>query len=293
MGNAGFKHQVENVAAQAVLRSVRLLPYPARVRTMGWIMSHLVAPLAGWRKRVRENLALVRPDLPEAEVERLVKTVPDNVGRVLIELYSGRDFVERVRGTPIEGPGVAAMEAARAEGRPLVLVTGHIGNYDVLRAVLFEQGYPLGAIYKPMSNPAFNDHYLKALKEIGTLLYPTDRQGITAFVRHLSAGNVAGIVADVGSRKAPQLTFFGHPAHTPLSAAEWARKYDAVMVPIFGLRQPDGLSFAIRAEAPIAHGEPEDMMQAFNDVLEAVIREHMDQWYWIHRRWKRGGAEKT
>jgi KDO2-lipid IV(A) lauroyltransferase len=82
------------------------------------------------------------------------------------------------------------------------------------------------------------------------------------------------------------LKFFGRDAHTPLSAAEWAVKYDAELIPIFGLRQPDGLSFKLHVADPIAHDAPEVMMQRYNDTVEKIVRDHMDQWFWIHRRWK-------
>jgi KDO2-lipid IV(A) lauroyltransferase len=86
----------------------------------------------------------------------------------------------------------------------------------------------------------------------------------------------------------PALPFFGKPAPTALSAAEMALKYDAALVPIYGIRQPDGLSFEIRVEDPIPHTDPETMTRALNASLEALVRDHMDQWFWIHRRWKPG-----
>ena len=71
-----------------------------------------------------------------------------------------------------------------------------------------------------------------------------------------------------------------------LTPADLARRYDALLVPICGIRQPDGLSFKVHVGAPIAAGDPADMMQALNDDLEALIRAHMGQWFWVHRRWK-------
>lgn len=289
MGDLSLSDRLENYAARAVLGGAMALPYRARVKAVGWVVARIVAPLAGWRKRIRMNLALTHPDMPRAEVARLERAVPDTVGRTLIEIYSGREFVERVKDTPLTGPGVEALEAAHRAGQPMVLITGHIGNYDVLRAVLYERGYQLAGLYKPMENKAFNDHYLKAVKAIGEPVYPTDRQGITSLIRHLASGKAIGIVADVASRKAPKLRFFGRPAHTPLSAAEWAVKHDALMVPMFGLRSEDRSGFRIHVADPIEHGDPAAMMQAFNDTLEAVVRQNMDQWYWIHRRWKTRG----
>ena len=120
-------------------------------------------------------------------------------------------------------------------------------------------------------------------------MFPTDREGIIALIKHLKAGKVVGIVADVASRKAPKLRFFDQPCHTPLSAAEWSVKYGAKMIPVFGLRRPDGLTFDILVENEIPPGPPEEMMQAYNDVLERVVRDHPEQWFWIHRRWKTTG----
>lgn len=284
-----FRDRVQNLAARAVLGGALLLPYRFRVALVGLIFAHVVAPLAGWRNRVRNNLAYVLPDLTEAERERIVRKVADNVGRTLIEIYSGEEFVARVKDSEVEGPGRAALDEARAAGRPIVLVTAHMGNYDAVRGKLSREGFPMAALYRPMENPAFHAHYLKAISTIAEPVYPTDGRGITALVRHLKDGGIIGIVADVGSTKAPLLEFFGRPAHTPLSAAEWAAKYDAAMIPVFGLRQPDGFSFRIHVAEPIPNGEPAAMMQRYNDVVEQMVRAHPEQWFWVHRRWKLSG----
>ena len=65
-----------------------------------------------------------------------------------------------------------------------------------------------------------------------------------------------------------------------------ALKYDAPLVPVYGLRQPDGLSFRVIVEAPVPPGDPMAMTQALNDSLAALVRRHPEQWFWIHRRWK-------
>ncbi|TMV76841.1 lysophospholipid acyltransferase family protein, partial [Thioclava sp. BHET1] len=83
-----------------------------------------------------------------------------------------------------------------------------------------------------------------------------------------------------------RLRFFGQDALTSLSAAELALKYEALCVPAYAIRQPNGLDFEVLIEAPIPHGPAEEMTQALNDSLEAQVRQHMDQWFWIHRRWK-------
>ncbi len=283
------KDKLQNAAARLVLGGALLIPYPARVRTVGWIFSDLVAPFVGWRKRIRDNLALVLPDLPESEIRKIERNVPNNVGRTLIEIYSGEEFIKRVAETPIVGPGVEALEAAKQSDKPLILITAHMGNYDAVRGTLTRQGLPMAALYKPMTNALFNDHYVRAISTIAEPVFPTDAAGIPGLVRHLRNGGTIGIVGDVASRKAPVLSFFGRNAHTPLSAAEWALKFDAQLIPVYGIRQPDGLTFELYVDNPLERGSAEDMMQSYNDSVEAIARDHLDQWFWVHRRWKVSG----
>lgn len=286
MGEITVADRLQNWTARAVLGGALLLPYRLRVRLVGAVFSSIIAPIAGWRKRIRNNLAYVAPGLSTAEREQIVSRVCNNVGRTLIEIYSGKDFVAYTQDSVIEGPGRAALEAARDKGKPMVLVTAHLGNYDAVRGKLSREGYPMAALYRPMKNALFHEHYLQAISTIAEPVFPTDRAGIGALVKHLKDGGIIGIVADVASTKAPLLEFFDKPAHTPLSAAEWASKYDAIMIPVFGLRQPDGLTFRLHVAEPIQKGDPAEMMQRYNDTVEELVKDHMDQWFWIHRRWK-------
>lgn len=264
----------------------RALPYRWRVPLMGRIVSHLVAPLAGWRQRVRDNLAHVFPDLPRAEVERLARAVPDNFGRALIETYSGREFIDRIVRIRPQGAGMAALEQAKAEGRPVIFVTGHFGNYEAPRTWMIGHGYNVGALYNPMRNAFFNQHYVAAMSELGTPMFPRSRTGMGEMVRHLKQGGMVGMVIDQFMSHGVLLDFLGKPAPTALSAAELALKYKALLVPIYGIRRPDGLDFDILVEPPLVGDDPVVLTQALNDSLSAVVRAHMDQWFWIHRRWK-------
>jgi KDO2-lipid IV(A) lauroyltransferase len=286
------KYFLTNAALRAMFGAVLLLPYRHRVPMMGWLASRVIAPVAGWRRRIRDNLALAWPDLPAEEVRRLTRKVPDNVGRTLIELYSGAEFVARARNARIEGEGLAALEAARAEGRPVILVTAHFGNYDAARAVLIARGHHMGALYRAMSNPYFNAHYVRTISAIGTPMFEQGRRGMVEMVRHLKGGGVLGILTDLAARRGEPLRFFSAPALTSLVTAELALKYDAVLIPTFSTRMANGLDFAVELQAPVPHGDPAAMTQEVNDRLEAKVRANPEQWFWIHRRWKARGSRK-
>ncbi|WP_293449386.1 lysophospholipid acyltransferase family protein [Planktotalea sp.] len=277
---------ITNIFLRSLIGLALLLPYAQRVRIMGWLVENIVSPLAGYPKRIRANLAYVRPELPVAEIARLCKAVPNNAGRTLIELYSGEQFVKHAAAAPISGPGYVALEKARSDGRAVILVTGHFGNYDVSRAALIAKGFNMGALYRKMSNPYFNAHYVQSITTIGTPMFEQGRKGMSQMVRHIKSGGILGILTDLHAHGGTHLNFFGKPAITSLITAELALKYNAALIPIYARRQDNGLDFDIIVQAEIPHSDAETMTQAVNDGLEALIRENMHQWFWIHRRWK-------
>lgn len=280
------RYYVENLVLRGLISAVLLLPYPTRVRFMGWLMARIIGPLAGFPRRIRDNLALTHPDMPEAEIKRLLRAVPDNAGRTLIEIYSGAPFAAHAGAHPPEGPGLAALEHARAEGRPVFLVGGHFGNYDAMRANLVPRGYAIGSLYRRMANPYFNAHYLRSMQFNGDILFEQGRSGMREMIRHLKSGGVVAILHDLHVHGAPDLDFFGVPAATSTVTAELALKHGAEIIPFYAIRQPNGLDFRIVLNAPIAPSDPMQMTQAMNDDLERMVRLHMGQWFWIHRRWK-------
>ncbi|MFD1912109.1 lysophospholipid acyltransferase family protein [Halodurantibacterium flavum] len=265
--------------------ALRLPPGP-RVRAMGWAAERIVAPVSGYLRRARENLALIFPDMPEAERDRIARRVANNTGRMLIENYAAADLVAAARGHVPTGPGYEALCKAREAGRAAILVTGHFGNFGFARAALTAQGFEIAGLYRPMRNVFFNEHYVAMMEAVGGQSFPQGRKGTAGFARHLRDGGQAVLLVDQHIAGAPWLDFMGQPARTALSAAELALKYDALLIPFYATRQPDGLGFAVDMEPPIPHSDPVTMTQALNDSLAARVRAMPDQWFWIHRRWK-------
>ena len=275
-----------NAIIVGVIRLALLLPYDTRVRFMGGFMQHVFGPIAGYRRRALRNLAMIWPDMSDKQRARIAGGCLNNAGRSFIENYSADDFPTRMaQNTPV-GPGAAALEQANKDGRPVILVTGHFGNYEATRAALVARGYDIGGLYRDMNNPYFNAHYVKTMEAFGGPVFPQGRKGTAGFVRHLKGGGQLVLLFDQHVLYAPILDFMGEPARTALSAAELALRYDALLIPFYGLRQPDGLSFETVLEAPIPHSDPTEMTQALNDSLAARVKETPEQWFWVHRRWR-------
>ena len=276
-----------NLVLRGVVEGAKLLPWRARLRTVGWFTSRVIGPISGWDKRVRENLAMIYPDMPEAEVRRMMRVVPANAGRTLIEIYSGAEFKAHAAQARITGDGWAPLQEAVARGQGVILVSGHFGNYDVPRAVLDARGFKVGGLYRPMGNRYFNAHYTRAIAEISAPIIPADdRKGLVEMIKFLRGGGILGMLIDVHSFKYSEFKFFGRPARTATSAADLALKYNLLLVPMYGRRLDDDGHYELIVEPPIPHSTADQMTQALNDSLEAQVRAHPDQWFWIHRRWK-------
>lgn len=283
-------HFLVNLAARGLIGLGLALPYAWRLRFVGWLMRRVIGPLAGYRERALENLALVWPDLPQEKRRAIADASLDNAGRTLIENYSTRAFTARASGIMPQGEGYAALVAARAAKRPVILVSGHFGNYEAARAALVARGFDIGGLYRNLSNRYFNAHYVRTMEAFGGPVFPQGRAGTAGFVRHLKDGGQLVLLFDQDVPGAPVLDFLGQPARTALSAAELALRLKADLIPFFAIRQPDGLSFRVELDAPVAHSDALTMTTEVTAALEARVRAHPGQWFWIHRRWKGGGS---
>ncbi len=281
-------HFLINLAARGLIGLALALPYGWRVGFVGWLMRRVIGPVAGYSARARDNLALIWPDLTQAKRSAIAAASLDNAGRTLIENYSTRDFLARARAIEPTGPGYAALIEARNEGRPVILVSGHFGNYEAARASLVARGFVIGGLYRNLSNIYFNAHYVKTMQAFGGPVFPQGRAGTAGFVRHLKAGGQLVLLFDQDVPGAPVLPFLGQQARTATSAADLALRLKADLIPFFATRQSDGLGFDVTLDAAVPHGAPEAMMLAVTQALEARIRANPGQWFWIHRRWKGG-----
>ena len=275
-----------NLLLRGIIGIVLLLPYAARVPAMGWLMRRAIGPVAGYRRRALSNLAFIWPDMPPDRRSELADEALDNVGRALIENYSAVPFKARMAQVVPQGPGLAALAEARAAGKPVLLLTAHVGNYEAARACLLGRGLQVGALYRPMSNRYFNAHYIETLNAMGGPNLPKGRKGLSCFLRQLRSGGTMALFFDLHAADGVPIAFLGKPARTALSAAELALRYDAPMIPIYATRRANGLDFDVLVEAPVPRGSALEMTTAVTRSLEARIAERPGQWFWIHRRWK-------
>lgn len=263
----------------------RLLPWRARLNLGAWIGRMAVTRVPRLRRRIEANLRHVLPDLTAAERARVARETGDTFGRTFTEILANPAFHARRAWTGPTGDGVAAVEAAAGTGA--VLVTGHFGQWEAGRAWMKSIGITCAGVYRPADNPHLEAVYRRNLEAGGTPIFTKNARGVRGMIRHLSKGGVVAILNDQYDRRAERFDFVGRTAPTATIAADLALKFGLPLIPIYGIRDPDGEHVAVVVEAPIPHSDAATMTQAVNDSLSAMIRAHPGQYYWMHRRWEK------
>ncbi len=249
----------------------------------------------GWRlsrrdrRRTLDHVAIAFPDMPDAEREELARASYRHLGMTGTECFHlmHRDCAAIADYVDVEG--WENVEAVRAAGRPVLIVTGHCGNWELLAAAINCRGLGMAVIARRANDPRLGDPILDLRRRFGTETINRAAPGASRkLLTTLRDGGALGMLIDQDTPvKGVWVPFFGRPAFTPVGAAEIAVKRDAGVVPTFIARQPDGRHRAVfhpALDLPEDHTEATAMMTA---AIEAQIREYPEQWVWLHRRWRR------
>ena len=207
------------------------------------------------------------------------------MGRTLFEIYHDAEFQTQYHKFRTTGPGLAALKEANAAGKGAIIVSGHFGQWEAVRAAVRMHGLESGGVYRPHKNRHYARRIRAEIEAGGKPILATGRAGTKALVRHLRDGGIISILLDEKHAEGVRIPFLGLEAFTSLSAAQLALKYDLPMIPAYGIRIDDGNAFRVEFEAPIPHTDSTTMTRAFNDSLSARIMADPEQWYWMLRRW--------
>lgn len=175
-----------------------------------------------------------------------------------------------------------------ARGRGVVLVTAHLGNWELGGAVLCALGYPVNAVVAPERLPRLERLLTRQRERRGVRVVQVGRSART-LLRRLRAGECVALLADRDfSREHVEMELFGTRVHLPRGAAWLAHRADAPVIPVFLLRQEDD-TFVLRIHEPIepaASGAMEITHARIRDALQAEIAAHPHQWFVFHDFWK-------
>jgi KDO2-lipid IV(A) lauroyltransferase len=187
------------------------------------------------------------------------------------------------------------MSRAREEGRGVMFATAHCGNWEILSARLPVAGVPLISAVRELEDPRLDHLVTSTRTRFGTEIVPRGPAAGRQLARALGRNKVVGLLIDQDIRDVPGVfvPFFGRQAWTPSGAAMLAIRRGCPVVPGFIHRQPDGRHVAeIHPPLPMPSGgsledQVEELTAAATSLIEGQIRNHPEQWVWMHRRWRR------
>jgi KDO2-lipid IV(A) lauroyltransferase len=253
------------------------------------------AGAAAWRLSARErtrtldHLTQAMPELDDEARRRLARAVFSNQGVNLAECLAlmrrGCTDVEAL----VDAEGWDEVQAARAEGRPILILSGHCGNWELLAAWINCRGLGMEVVARGVETERLHDLLLGLRRRFGT--ETIERASAGAARRLLTAlreGRALGMLIDQDTRvEGVWVPFFGRPAFTPVGAAKIALKQGAAVFPTFIERLPDG-RHRIRFHPALAlASDPTAATAQMTAAIEEQVRRVPAQWVWMHRRWRR------
>ena len=293
-----FAHRLEYLALRAFVGALAPLGVRRAAAASGAIAT-LGYSLFGIRRGVVERqVAAAFPELTGAALQRVARTSYENLGRVTIEAtLLSRRGPAAVLEQFVESPGWATVANAHAQGKGVVLVAGHLGNWELSGAYVAARGIPCHPIARGMSNPLSERFFRRTRERLGMHVMH-DRDAVRRVPRILRDGGTVGFLSDQATvgLASTIVPFFGRPAKTPRGAAVFALRGGAPVVLIQAIRQPDGRYQFHAEELPVTDsGDRERDVDAlivrFSAALERLVRQYPGQYFWQHRRWKHQPAD--
>jgi len=272
-----------------VIWLIAQLPYGALL-WLGRRLGALVLLTPSARRHIAEtNIELCFPELNVPARKALVDANLRDIGLMLVEFALGWMGSDRsMARIPTVIEGLEHLEAARAQGKGVLLVGGHFSHLE-LCARLVSQRIRISGMYRRMDSDVFEWAVLRARLHYATAMF--DKDDIRGTVKHLRSGGTLWYAPDqdMRSKDSVFVPFFGVPAATISATHHLARMSGAAVIPFFHRRLPDSKGYALRLGAPLENFPSTDVLDdtaRVNTCIEQMVREAPEQYLWVHKRFK-------
>lgn len=286
-------HRVEFGALRALIGVLGAMPWSRAVRAGGAVGALGYRPIGVRRRMVERQVAAAFPGLDRDGVSAIAREAFRHLGHVAVETALlariGRSGVLDLFDDP---SGWDVVERLRDRARGLIVVTGHLGNWELGGAYLAARGIPVDAVVRRMGNPLFDAYLTRTRSRLGLHVVP-DRDAVRRVPRALGAGGIVAFLADQAGLNLAStfVPFFGRPAKTPRGPAVFALRLGVPVVFGAALRRPDGGYHLAMEEVPVhdtgdRERDVDAVVAAYTGALERWVRRAPGQYFWHHHRWK-------
>ena len=281
--------RLEALAFDLFTGLVRLLGLDRASAFGGWLVRRL-GPLSGAHKTARRNLAIAFPDSNPAWREQVLAEQWENLGRTFAEV----PIMDRLARSPdrIELIGGERLRRIAKSRTPVVFVSGHLSNWEVMPMVIVNEGVTCQMTYRAANNPYVDKRIRMSRFRYGVRLFaPKGGDGARELLDAMGRGESVALMNDQKFNGGVAAPFFGHLAHTAPGPSRLAIRFGTVLQPM-SVQRIKGARFRVVVHEPIELPKTGDRtadieagVRAVNAFMEARIRERPQEWFWVHKRW--------
>ena len=256
---------------------------------LGEKIGKIFGPLFRSSLKVKKNLENSNIGNSNEEREKIVKNIWGNYGRIFADYMYIKNFRNENLFKNIEVVGENILEEIKDEKKPVIFISGHFNNFELMALYLEKSGIDLAAIYRPLNNK-----FLNPLMEKIRIQYICKKQikkgisGTKEILKHFRNGTSIALMIDQRVSEGIKSKFFNNEALTTTIPAQFVKKFKCKIVPVY-IERKNKHQFILEILRPIIFSKDESIESItlnLNKVLEELIRRKPDQWIWTHNRWK-------
>ncbi|MEZ4529272.1 MAG: lysophospholipid acyltransferase family protein [Desulfobacterales bacterium] len=288
-----MKKIIENAVYRLMLLSVSLLGHLSLpgARRLGTLLGRLIFRMDRRHRQIAvENIGRAF-DFSSKEKERFALRVFENLGMVLMETAWSLRLDETRLAKYFRIIGAENIHCAYQEGKGVLALTAHFGNWELLTLVASLLRHPLSIVYRPLDFQPLERFICHMRTRFGGEQIPK-KKAFRRVLKSLARGEMTALLMDqnVAMREGVFADFFGHPACTNAGLALLALKTKAPVVPVFLVREEFGFTAHFLPPLPLRESgdrirDVESNTAQYNEVTESFVRKYPEQWFWVHRRW--------
>jgi Kdo2-lipid IVA lauroyltransferase/acyltransferase len=256
---------------------------------LGAIVGRYLGPLFRSEKIINNNIKKVFPEITIYEINKLVKKMWSNYGRILSDYIFIKDLRLSEFDNFIKVEGHDILKRIKEKKQPVIFISGHFNNFELLAMSIEKSGIELAAIYRPLNNVFLNKIMEKIrLNYICKNQIPKGLLGVKKMLKLFNQGTSLALMIDQRVSQGTKINFFKEPAYTTTIPAQFVKKFKCAIVPMH-IERVNKYSFIINVDNPMNFNDSlsvKDISLQLNSWLEKKIKKNPSQWIWSHNRWK-------
>ena len=249
----------------------------------------LIGPLFRSQKICLSNLSIAFPELETSKKKKILKSMWFNYGILLAEYMFINSFRNSNLSNNIIIENQEELNIIKNDSEPVIFISGHFNNFELMAMHLEKSGIDLAAIYRPLNNIFLNPLMEKIRKKyICKNQIKKGMAGTKEILKFFKKKTSIALMIDQRVSEGIQCNFFNKPAFTTTIPAQFAKKYNAKIVPIY-IERINNNNFKIKIYKSLKFSNEESLESitlSLNKILESMIIKNPEQWIWTHSRWK-------